>query len=84
MAQRRLQPSQKSKVVDSTDNICYFENPRRIENYVKLLKTQINENCWAIPSIRTNYLMIHTKENLTISVQAVINVGGDGIALYNY
>jgi hypothetical protein len=71
-------------VVDAIDYIRYFENPRLVENYVKLLKTQTNENCWAIPSIRTNYPTIYTKENLTMSMQAAINGGADEIALYNY
>jgi hypothetical protein len=73
-----------SRIVDAIDYICYFENPRRIENYVRTLKTQTDENCWAIPSIRTNYPTIYTKENLTMSMQAAINGGADGIALYNY
>jgi hypothetical protein len=73
-----------SKVVDAIDYICYFENPKRIENYVRILKTQTNENCWVIPSIRTNYPTIYTRENLTMSMQAAINGGADGIALYNY
>jgi hypothetical protein len=73
-----------SKVVDAIDYICYFENPRRIENYVRILKAQTDENCWAIPSIRINYPMIYTKENLTMSLQAAINGGADGISFYNY
>ncbi len=73
-----------SKIIDAIDYICYFENPRRIENYVKSLKNMINKKCMIIPSIRTNYPINYTKENLSMSIKSAINGGADGIALYNY
>jgi len=77
-------PYKISKIVDAIDYICYFENPRRIENYVRTLRRQTEENCWIIPSIRTNYPTISTRENLSMSIQAAIDGGADGLSLYNY
>ena len=73
-----------SKMVDAIDYICYFENPNRIENYVRTLRELTDEKCWIIPSLRTNYPIIYTKENLFANVEAAINAGADGISLYNY
>ncbi|MEM2932194.1 MAG: hypothetical protein QXI61_05055 [Nitrososphaerota archaeon] len=73
-----------SKIVDAIDYICYFENPYRIENHIRILRENTEEKCWVIPSLRTNYPIIYTEDNLYASINAAINAGADGISLYNY